>query len=189
MRRTQRTTLPVLGLVLALFALHPGETVGQEQPMGQEEPVRSGFWLSAGLGGGSLGCEDCSEREWGFSGNLALGGAINSRVLLGVGTNGWTKEEGGATLTAATLTAQVRFYPSPTGGFFLVGGLGYATVDLDLGVLGSGDVSGPGAVLGLGYDVPLNDSVGLSLFWNGFAGSFDEGDMNVGQIGAGIMVN
>ena len=30
----------------------------------------------------------------------------------------------GATLTVSTVTALIRFYPSATGGFFLLGGLG-----------------------------------------------------------------
>lgn len=54
------------------------------------------------------------------------------KLLLGVGTNGWTKSEGGATLTVGTLTALMRFYPSATGGFFLTGGLGLGTVNAEL---------------------------------------------------------
>jgi hypothetical protein len=36
---------------------------------------RRGFWISGGLGYGSLGCEDCGGRERGLSGGLQLAAA------------------------------------------------------------------------------------------------------------------
>jgi hypothetical protein len=79
--------------------------------------------FSGGLGYGSLGCPDCSGRTGAPSGNISLGGTLSPKLLLGVSTSGWTKSDSGATLTVAALTAAVRFYPSPVGGFFLTGGL------------------------------------------------------------------
>jgi len=92
-----------------------------------EKHTRQGFWFNAGLGYGSLGCENCEGRTGALSGGLALGGALSQKVMLGVGTNGWTKSEFGSTLTVGTLVALIRFYPSPTGGFFLLGGSGLGT--------------------------------------------------------------
>lgn len=117
----------------------------------QQPQLRSGFWFNAGLGVGSLGCADCSDRVNALSGNLSLGGTISPRFLLGVGTTGWTKSEDGTTLTSGTtltvgtLDARVRFYPSATGGFFLTGGLGIGTV--------SASVSGFGNVGQIGFGI------------------------------------
>src|SRR5947207_12155337 len=80
----------------------------------QNAQVRQGFWFSGGLGYGSLGCDNCGSRESGISGGLSLGGTITPRLLLGVGTSGWTKSDQGATLTVAEVDARVRFYPSRT---------------------------------------------------------------------------
>jgi len=41
------------------------------------------------------------------SGNIALGGTLSPKFLLGVSTNGWTKSESGSSLTVATVTAAV----------------------------------------------------------------------------------
>ena len=152
----------------------------------QEESVRDGLWFNVGLGYGSLGCQDCSTREAGLSGGLAFGGAITPRVLLGVGTNGWTRSENGVRLTAGTLTILARFYLSDTGGFHFLAGLGLGGVDLDISGLGSTSETGAGAVLGLGYDVILSDAASLTLFWNGMGINYDGGDANVGQLGIGL---
>jgi hypothetical protein len=154
-----------------------------------QSPVRKGFWFNGGLGWGSLGCQDCTSREGGFSGNLALGGTISPKVLLGVGTNGWTKEEDGARLSAGTLTAQMRFYPSATGGFFLVGGLGVGTVDIVVTGFGSASETTFGGILGLGYDIRIGGNTSLTPFWNGVGLNSDAGDANFGQFGLGISIH
>jgi hypothetical protein len=155
----------------------------------QMAQVREGFWFNGGLGYGTLGCQDCSGREGGLSGGLAVGGTLSPRLLLGAGTNGWTKTEDGVTLTAGTLTAQVRFYPSESGGFFLLGGLGIGSVDVAISGWGSDSETGVGAVLGLGYDVRIARNVSLTPFWNGAAVSYSNGDANFGQIGLSISVH
>ena len=77
----------------------------------QNAQVRDGFWISGGLGYGMLGCEDCGDREGGVSGGFSLGGTVSPRFLLGIGASGWTKSEGGATLTVGLVDARIRFYP------------------------------------------------------------------------------
>ena len=112
--------------------------------------TRDGFWFNAGLGIGTAGCDGCDGRETSASGGLALGGTISPKFLLGGGTNGWSKSEGGATITIATLTAIVRFYPSATGGFFILGGLGLGSVRAELSGFGSETETGSAAIIGLG---------------------------------------
>jgi len=155
----------------------------------QGVPERSGFWFNVGLGYGSLGCQDCGSREGAVSGGLALGGALSQKVMLGVGTNGWSKSENGGTLTVGTVSALIRFYPSRTGGFFLLGGLGIGTVHASVSGLGSDSETGAGALLGLGYDVRIGHNVSLTPFWNGFAINTTNTDANVGQIGVGLTVH
>ncbi len=147
--------------------------------------TRQGFWLNVGLGVGSLGCQDCTERSTGLSGQLALGGTLSQKWLLGASSNGWTKKEDGVTLTMSSLTAAVHFYPSATGGFYLTGGLGIASLSAAVGGF-SDSQTGVAALLGLGYDIRLGQNVSLSPFWNGIGGSFDNGDANFGQIGVGF---
>lgn len=170
-----------LGLI-GLFAL-PGDAVAQ---LGQ---ARDGFWFNLGLGYGSLGCQDCETREGGVSGGIALGGTLSDKWLLGVATTGWTKEEDGVQLTAGTLTATARFYPSATGGFFLLGGLGIGTIDVAIEGFGSESEIGAGALLGLGYDIRVAPNVSLTPFWNGIGISINNGDANYGQLGIGLTIH
>lgn len=170
----------------AVLALAGYLTIGAGDAGAQRAQTRQGFWFNAGLGVGSLGCDGCSDRTNALSGNLALGGTISPRFLLGVGTTGWTKSEDGATLTVGTLDARVRFYPSATGGFFLTGGVGVGTVRASISGFGSASETGLGGLLGLGYDFRVGDNLSVTPYWNGFAVSSSDADANVGQIGIGI---
>lgn len=174
----------VIVTALTCLALLPLATAEAQHPQ-----TRRGFWFNGGLGYGSLGCQDCSGREGALSGQLSLGGTLSDHLYLGVGTNGWTKSESGVTLTVGTLTALVRVYPSATGGFFLTGGLGLGTVDLDISGFGSGSETGVGALVGLGYDIRVGANVSLTPFWNGFAINHDLGDANVGQLGLSVTLH
>lgn len=170
------------GVALALVAFASNASA-------QHAQIRQGFWFNVGLGAGSLGCDDCTSRTNGLSGQLSLGGTISPRFLLGVGTNGWTKEEDGVTLTMGSLAALARFYPSATGGFYLTGGLGIARLDLGLADYGSESDTGVSALLGIGYDIRVGQNVSLTPFWNGIGGSFDGYGANFGQIGLGLTIH
>jgi hypothetical protein len=174
--------MPVVALMLA--ALSPRAASAQGHPQ-----TRQGFWFNGGLGYGSLGCQDCSGREGALSGGLAIGGTLSRKVLLGVGTNAWSKSQGGARLTVGTVTALIRFYPSSTGGFFLLGGLGVGSVRAQVSGFGSASETGAGALVGLGYDIRVAQNVSLTPYWNGFAMSSSNADANVGQLGLGITVH
>ena len=152
------------------------------QPSARLPQVRDGFWFNAGMGYGSAGCNDCLFRVDGFSGGLSLGGTISPRVLLGVGTSGFYRAELGETM--GTLDARLRFYPSLTSGFFVTGGFGLGHVSD-----GYDTVWGPGAVVGLGWDVRVGRNVSLTPFWNGFAMSSEFVDRNVGQLGLGVTIH
>jgi len=146
--------------------------------------TREGFWFSAGLGFGTLGCQDCIGREDGLSGGLSLGTAVGDRVLVGVGTTGFARTVDGATFSVGTLDARVRFYPSRTSGFFLNGGAGLGSISY----AGESEV-GVGVMLGLGWDIRLGKNVSLTPFWNGFAMSNANVDANVGQLGIGFTIH
>jgi uncharacterized protein YraI len=147
--------------------------------------IREGFWFNAGLGFGSLGCENCIGRENGLSGGLSLGGRISDKVLLGVGTAGWAKElEDGELISVGTLDARMRFYPARRSGFFLTGGLGIGSVTVE----GESEF-GVGLILGVGWDIRVARNVSLTPFYSGFAMSSSTEDANVGQIGIGVTIH
>jgi hypothetical protein len=154
----------------------------------QQGPMRQGFWFSGGLGMGSLGSNGGTSRETGMSGDVSLGGTLSPRWLLGVGSSGWSKSEQGGRLTVATLDARIRFYPSATGGFFLTGGIGAASIRASVGGLSATD-NGAGAIFGLGYDYRVASNASITPYWNGFAMKSDNNDANVGQVGLAITLH
>jgi hypothetical protein len=158
-------------------------------PAGPTAQVREGFWFNGGLGFGSLGCDDCSGRTNGLSGGLSGGGTVSDRLLLGVGTTGWHRSEDGVSLTAGTLDARLRVYPSVSSGFFLTGGMGVGTINASVSGLGSAREKGLGMMLGLGWDVRVAPKVSLTPFWNGFAVRTSNASANVGQLGLGVTVH
>jgi hypothetical protein len=182
-------TLPRTALALAVITACLAGSALAQQPQPRQPQLRHGFWFSGGLGYGSLGCQNCSGRTGSVSGNISLGGTLSPKLLLGVSTNGWTKSENGSSLTVAALTAAVRFYPSPTGRFFLTGGLGLGTVSAGINGFGSASQTGGAALLGLGYDIRIGRTVSLTPYWNGYALTYSGGDANVGQLGLGITVH
>jgi hypothetical protein len=154
----------------------------------QHAQTRQGFWFSGGLGMGSLGTQDGTSRENGMSGDISLGGTLSPHWLLGVGSSGWSKSEQGGRLTVATLDARVRFYPSATGGFFVTGGIGGASIRASVGGFSATD-NGAGAIFGLGYDYRVGRNTSITPYWNGFAMKSDNNDANVGQIGLAITLH
>lgn len=183
-------TVLALGLVMAMaFAQNVlAQGTPQATPQGTPQPPtheRQGFWFNGGLGYGSLGIEGFSEREDGLSGNLALGGTISPRFLLGAGTTGWTKEVDGIRVNFGTLLLLGRFYPNADSGFFLNLGLGAGQVSLTEGN-STWSESGGGAVLGLGYDVRVGPGWSLTPFVNGIGFDIDGDRADVFQFGLGV---
>ena len=163
--------------ILGLFVLM---TAGSAQAQSHE-----GFWVGFGFGAGSLGIADDTGRDTGVVGYLKLGGTINERLLLGVESNAWVKDETGVTVTHSNTSAVAYFYPSATSGFFLKGGLGWSRLSVE--VLGiSVAENGGGAVFGLGYDARVGDNWSITPVLNFNGGAFDGGNTNIYELGVGI---
>jgi len=154
----------------------------------QRPQTREGFWFSVGVGGGSLGCQDCDDRENGGAGTLTFGGKLSNAVLLGGSANGWTKSEDGATLTVGLVAVEARFYPSAAGGFFLKAGAGIGSADLDFGSLTLSE-KGAGALIGLGYDIRVGRMISLTPWLQWFGIDYDPGNANVSQLGIALTIH
>lgn len=167
-------------LIASLVLLPAGIGRAQAQPQ-----TREGFWISFGLGVGSLSCEDCENRENGTSVTIRMGGTLSQRLLIGGEANMWTKTVNDVTLTVGNIGPVLVFYPSPDGGFFLKGGLGMARIDLDLGSV-AGEETGVGITLGLGYDARVGRRFALTPYFDLLSGSFDGGSLNTVAFGLGF---
>jgi len=176
-----------VGRWLAVGAVAAFSVVGTARA--QTAPARDGFWMSGGLGYGSLGCDNCGSREGGISGGVSVGGTITPRFLLGAGASGWTKSDQGASLTVGLVDARVRFYPVTAGGFFLTGGMGLGTVTASIPGFGSHTEEGLGMILGMGYDVRMARNISLTPFWNGYAMKNSNTNANVGQLGVALTIH
>ena len=60
---------------------------------------------------------------------------------------------------------------------------------MDAGDFGSASETGPGLMLGLGYDIRVGSSLSLTPFWNGFAVRTSNSDANVGRLGLSLTVH
>lgn len=174
--------LPRFAMVLALLALLAPAAEAQRPQ------TREGFWFSVGVGGGSLGCEDCEDRETGGAGTIALGGTLSRTVLLGGSLNGWTKSEDGATLTVGLVAAEARFYPRASGGFFLKAGAGVGSADLEVGSVTISE-TGAGALVGLGYDIRVGERISITPWLQWFGVDYDPGRANVSQLGLALTIH
>jgi hypothetical protein len=175
------TVVPVLMLMLAAPA------------SGQDPDERRGFWIGFGLGGGHLGCGDCSDEPGGgFSGHLKLGGTPNRRILVGFETVFWAKhdDEIDATLSYGNSSAIVQFYPGERSGFFLKGGLGVAYSELEVD-LGGGltlreTESGLGASFGVGWDARVSRNMSITPALNLSLGSLENANVTLLQLVVGL---
>lgn len=175
---------------LALTAVLTLALAGALAPAAQAQrpQVREGFWFSIGVGGGSLGCEECDDRTNGGAGTLAFGGKLSNNVLLAGSANGWTRTEEGATLTVGLVAVEARFYPSATGGFFLKAGAGIGSADLDFGSVTLSE-TGAGALAGLGYDIRVGRMISITPWLQWFGINYDPGNANVAQLGIALTIH
>jgi hypothetical protein len=179
----------LLLLTLAAAALAPTPATAQQVQ------TRQGFFLSGGLGYGSmgLGCDRCEGlgREGGVNGYVTLGGAVSPHVLLGIETNGWVKSSNGNWQTLGSLMATAYFYPRTAQGLFVKAGLGgssligdYHVLDQDLAA-----ESGLGLLVGAGYDVRVAGNTSVTPYVTYVRGSFDGAAANVFQAGLGLTLH
>lgn len=158
-------------------------------PQNAHAQARDGFFIGLGIGGGSFGCSGCVDRQSGVSGHLKLGTTLNQQLLLGVESTAWTKEESGARMTHANLSAIAQFYPAPASGFFLKGGIGVSTLEASAsggGFSFSARETGLGLTAGLGYDVRVGNAFSVSPYGTFGWGNFEGGSANTFQLGLGV---
>ncbi len=167
-------------IAFALVAMISAQALAQSNPQ-----VRQGFWISFGFGYGSLGCEHCDNRVSGTSGYLRMGGTLSQRLLIGGEINGWSKTEGNTTLTVSNVGPVVYFYPDAHGGFYLKGGVALASAKLDIGRF-TGDETGSGVILGLGWDARVGRNFALTPYFDLLTSNFDGGSLNTYAFGLGF---
>lgn len=175
--------MPRLLLLAALLCL-------LATPVAAQRPqTREGFWISGGLGYGSLdvGCDGCeSDRQSGATARLAMGGTPRRDLLLGAELTGWHKEVDGVDITLGHLAGVVSWYPSPATGFFVTGGAGIASLTTDAGPLGDDSDSGIGLQAGAGYDIRVGRSLSLTPTAGVYWSNLDVGNANLLQVGLSV---
>ena len=167
--------LLVLGVPVGAAAQHP--------------QTRAGFWISGGIGVGSLdlACNGCeTDRETAPTALLAMGGTLGPGLLLGGEIEGWAKEISGVDITVGHVSGVLYWYPRPSSGLFLKGGLGIGGYSADAGPLGDESDSGIALHGGLGYDVRVGKNLSITpaagIFWE----NLDGGDANVVHVGVSV---
>jgi hypothetical protein len=150
---------------------------------------RNGLWGGIGLGYGMLGVLSCPgsscDTEGGLSGNARIGFTPSPSFRVAIGTNGWYKDKGGIAFSSGLISAQGLYYPGAND-FFILGGLGLATTSCS----GCDVDTGAGAVIGVGYDIPLNNSGSLALTpYANWVVSTIEYNPYILQLGLGLTFN
>ncbi len=133
------------------------------------EQNRTGFWLGVGWGVGSADAsiDDAAGagRGGGFTGLVRLGGKIGERTLLGCELRGLTSSETDTTVTVGDVSAAVYFYPAPSSGLFVKGGLGFSVTRIHITPTDRDETArgtGPGLTMGVGYDYRIGTNVSLT---------------------------
>lgn len=167
----------VMGLLAVLGALTLGVA---RQAAAQHPQTREGFWIGFGFGYGTASLTNDTiravgggSRESGATGFLKLGGTLSKSVLLGGEVNAWVKSDSGVTAELGNVSAAVYFYPAPANGFFLKGGVGFASTRFHNS--GTATASGFGFLAGVGYDVRVGRNISLTPVANFYFGS--DGDL------------
>ncbi|HYC31483.1 MAG TPA: hypothetical protein VEB59_04295 [Gemmatimonadales bacterium] len=176
--------LPRIPAVVAALAL-----AAPSAALAQHPQTRSGFWISGGIGVGSLdlACNGCeTDRETAATALLAMGGTLRPGLLLGGEIEGWAKEIQGVDIAVGHVSGVLYWYPRPSGGLFLKGGAGIGGYSADAGPLGDESDSGLALHGGVGYDVRVGRNVSITpaagIFWDDLGG----GDANVLHVGVSV---
>ncbi|MDH3197212.1 MAG: autotransporter outer membrane beta-barrel domain-containing protein [Candidatus Krumholzibacteria bacterium] len=145
---------------------------------------RTGFFIGFGFGGGSASW-DWKDPDWGSPdewsgiGNFRIGGAVKPNLVLHLESSAWVKQwdvvdgsSGGkigeADLTLSAVTFAATFFPGNMG-FYLRGGLGFATANATFSLGSAGGLSvkaestdtGLGLVAATGYEWRLTDKFAM----------------------------
>ena len=123
----------VAGLIITVLAAGGSSQAAAQQAgaPARDARLRNGFHFSIGLGSASVSasCAECNtgffdNRLNGLSGNIQLGGAATSRLVIAAEFSGWVKNDEPIYRRIAALDLVVLGYPSETAGFFIKGGVG-----------------------------------------------------------------
>jgi hypothetical protein len=158
----------ILGVAQPAVAQRHGAPKGLE--VVSDAATRSGFWGNLGIGYGTEKFSvDPAAADPGWLGrgtlDIRAGGTLDPHLRLGAELVSWFDEEGNISQTLGGLAAVAQLYPSPTLGFFLKGGGGYAwnwfqdnfsfygrTISYDAGLVWTA---------GGGWEIPLSSKLHL----------------------------
>ncbi|MDH3733382.1 MAG: outer membrane beta-barrel protein [Gemmatimonadota bacterium] len=181
----RRSFTTVFGAVLIALAL-AGPATAQ---LGEgRESARSGLWGGLGFGWGTLGCADCDDRTNGFSGIGIIGGTLSDVVRIGGGGSFFNRTEDDAELEINSGLFIVQVFPG-RGNFYLQGGAGFASADLEIF---DGKFSDEGAAfqVGVGWTINLGEREKVSIVpyanWTGTSIDFEP---EFFQLGVGFFWN
>ena len=146
----------LLAAAVALLAAGPAPADAQSDDL----PPRSGFWLGGGLGGGLD-----EDGEAGGAGYIRLGGTPSRHLLLGFEAIAYSRDADGvdATISRSNGTFTALYYPDVRQGWFLKGGVGFATLEVERDV-GEGTLTVSDEGLGLTLGTGLDFRIGGNLF-------------------------
>lgn len=128
---------------------------------------RDGILLGFNLGGGTAGVDFTGQddREGSIGGSFRIGYAFTPQVAAGIEGTFWTKEViDDVTWTFNVTTAALTYYPG-AGGFYVRGGVGVGSMELEIdqggGVSSKFSDDGFGFLLGAGYEWRLSRKFAL----------------------------
>jgi len=145
---------------------------------GAQAQSRSGLWLEAGGGTGTIriGCASCLEpiALYGNSAYIRVGGTISRKVLLGVETFTLTdrtfalSDGDSSVVVKNTMFAPVALWYPWAGGTYVKFGVGVASTDIrtppreDTPAIVTNGI-GSGLTFGAGFDIPLSKRFALTV--------------------------
>jgi hypothetical protein len=156
----------------------------------------TGFHAAVGAGFGSVGlsCNGCDDsRESSLALMLRFGGAVRPGVVLSGEIDSWSKEISGVTAGVTWISLVAQYYPNPSEGFYLKGGVGGGSLQAAAFVSGVGSVkietTNFGVVAGLGYDVHLSKGFSLTPFADVLYAAGADAKVNGSSSGATLGAN
>ncbi len=152
------------GALFAAFALAGFAAPAQAQ-LQMNAHRRNGVFFSLGFGvGWNLSKSLSDEVKSGFAGYLRAGGTFSPHFTLGGEAEWWYRSESDdLSLSAGNVTLVGQYYPSLDLGGFVKLGVGMSFAEL---ITAGGSQStwetGPGVTAGVGWDVPLGETLSLT---------------------------
>ena len=135
--------------------------------MAQGNPqTRSGFGISFGFGGGTVGtsCDNCTgDRVSGGVGYLRIGGHIRPNLLLAGESNAWVNGDQDVDESLSFATFVAHWYPRTASGLYLRAGAGVSLYANKVGFTDYASSAGT-ITFGIGYDWRVGKNFSLTPF-------------------------